>query len=346
MPTISQTEANAVIDQIFGKVRGQIVAKQKLKNKILSARIDGFIKPTLIVSSPGKGKTRLLKAFKEACRAVLGRKTLSFNDGSECGTKTLFVEEVLVPHFNDKEGILAIDEVHNCNAKIPAILRMMLDPDADRKVVEFTPAADHTIIYNPTKQSIFIATNKIDKIDTALLSRFDRIDLADYTDAEVMEIFGDAMQEQSAGANPLPAITFNENTLRKIAECNRGTARDVMHWVDAIREYLNIAGKTSINRADVKEIIRLRQTYPLGVSENELKTLLHLEANGPLQLKELAGLMIIDAKEQNANEKYLLQRRLISIEGKRHLSGDGALYLEELRKEGYIPRRAHKSEKV
>lgn len=338
---LTQAESLAVLDQIFSKVRGQKVAIQRLKNLILAARVDGFMAPQLIVAAPGLGKSKLLKAFKDACRKVLGRSTVGFDDGAECGTKVAFVEEVLIPHFNytdpdSKDKVLAIDECHNMKGPVASIVRSFLQPDAARSCVTIRPHGDYEMTFNPNKMTVILATNKIDKLDPALVSRFERLDLVDYLDNEMEEILSDALE----GAD----IQFNENTMRKIAECNRGTARDIVHWVNAIRQHLTIANKKTINKADVREIIRMRETYPLGVSQNELKTLLALETFGHMQLKELAAKNLIEAKEQNANEKYLLQRRLIGIDGKRHLTPEGMAYLADLRKEGYIAKKVSQNE--
>lgn len=329
---MTKLEANALIDAAFLPIVGQDAAKRRFKNKILAALADnGFFAPLLLVAAPGLGKTRFLMVCAQLCRAILGRNKMIFQRGEECGTKIGFVEEYMIPYFHDKDTFLYIDEVHEARKPVLALLRSMLNPTSDRRPHTIRAHGDYELTFDPSKNSMIIATNKIDQLDAALVSRFERLDLVDYTDEEMAQILSNCIADQN--------ITFNDNTLASIAACNRGTARDIIHWQNAIREHLAVAGKRSINKDDVKAIIRARETYPLGITNNEAKTLLHLEKHGELQLKELAAMNIIDAKEQNANEKYLLQRRLIAIDSKRRLTPEGMQYLATLRKSKYIDER-------
>ncbi len=132
-------------------------------------------------------------------------------------------------------------------------------------------------------------------------------------------------------------VTFNDNTLRAIAACNRGSARDVIHWLNAIRRYLARHDKKTINRGDVRSIIEKKECYPMGVSKNELRTLLLLEKDNGQQLQSLANKNLCAPDEQKANERYLMTRGLIKIDGVRYITKDGRDYLAQLRADGYIP---------
>lgn len=322
-------EVKKIIKTECEKLTGQANAKLAIYNCVVAAFLaGGFHENILLVAPPGVGKSRILETWMAIVRACLGRKVLRFARGEETGTKTSFVEDVLVPHFSGKASVLAIDEAHEMKAPVKAIVRSMLEPRADRRCTTIRAHSDYEVTFDPMQNFIVLATNKIDLLDDALISRFRRIDLSLYSDEEMMQILTEGLR----GAH----VVFNDNTLKTIAACNRGTARDLIHWINAVRQRCDVTGKKSINKADAKAIIESRECYPLGVTANELKTLLWLESKGELQLKELAALNIINVKEQNANEKYLLQRRLLGIDSKRRLTSEGRAYLADLRKHKYL----------
>lgn len=327
-------EAKQLCLREFAKLVGQKHAKNRITELVLGAIADGgFMAPLLVIAPPGLGKSRILKTATALIRACLNRRPLFFEHGEALGSRLGFVEDVLVPQFQDKEVVLVVDEIHEAKKPVLTLLRSMLDVTVERKPRTIPAIRDYEVTFDPCKQSMMFATNKVDQLDPAFLSRPERLDLSLYTDEEMEEILQRAMNDSE--------IRFNDNTLRAIAECNRGTARDIVHWSNAVRRYVTIKGKRAgvftVSREDVKTIIKSRETYPLGITNMELQTLLHLESKGELQLKELSALNIISTQEQNANERYLLQRHLIGIESKRRLLPEGRDYLKNLRKHRFIP---------
>lgn len=323
------TNANSIIDNHFRSIVGQGIAKARLRDILLAGvQENGFLAPTLLIAPPGLGKTRLLAALQAAAKEIFKRKHAFFPSGKEMGSVASIFEDVLVPHFHAQPAIMFADEFHEAAKPVHGLVRSMVEVTAKREPKEVTRGA-LSVTVNPRLHGFFLATNRVDELDPALLSRFERIDLALYTDEEMEEILFDVLIEEK--------ITFHENTLRRIAECNRGNARDVIHWSNAVRRHLSIAGKTTVNKADVAEIIRKREAFPLGVTRNELATLLHLEKFGELQMKELAARNLCAPAEQNANERYLLQKGFLTIEVKRKLTQAGREYLRELRDEKFIP---------
>lgn len=315
----------------FHGIIGQTVAKSRLEGIIAGAAMEkGFMAPAVILAPPGLGKTKMLEAAKAATRGVLNRKVLSFASGSEMGSPTVFFEDVLVPHVHDKDVMMVVDEFHEAHKGVQNIIRSMVEISTARHV-KTVSRGDMTVDVHPNRFSLLIATNKVDTIDSALMSRLERIDLALYSDEEMEKILFQGLGESG--------ITFNDNTLRSLAECNRGSARDVVKWANAVRRHVAIAGKMTVNKQDCKEIIREREHFPRGVTKNELSTLLSLEKAGDLQLKELAARHLCSSAEQMANENYLLQKGFLTIIGKRHLPHAGREYLATLRADGFIPAR-------
>jgi Holliday junction resolvasome RuvABC ATP-dependent DNA helicase subunit len=330
IPTMSRDEARALATNAFSRIIGCEKIVEALILSLVAASQDGYFKPLALIGAPGYGKSYIINALKDAIRAVLGRRRISFETGRECGTRITFTEQTLIEGLQGGElsGVVIIDEVHEAVADVRNIVRTCIQPDSARLPYSFVPAKDYQFTFNPLKHSFVIGTNKVDKLDPALLSRFERKDLPGYSDDEMERILHRALADSG--------YTFNENTLRIIAECNRGSARDIQHWQDAVRSHLVDANKKTINREDVRAIIKRRETYPLGVTANELRTLLLLEKEGDMQLKRLAAMNGIASKEQNANELYLLQRGLIEIDGRRHILPAGLEYLRDLRRHKFV----------
>lgn len=322
--------AEKVIDGELAKIVGQEQAKARIKQILLGALADeGFMPPVLIVAPPGVGKSHILKIWNALVRCLLEKRVLQFATGEECGTRTSFMEDVLMGHVDGKKAHVSVDEAHEAKKPVLNLFRSLLEPCVNRlnRVLQ-VPMSDATVTWNPHLNSMTLATNQIDKLDPALVSRCERIDLSLYSDEEMEEI----LQRALKGAN----IRFNENTLRLVAMCNRGTARDLIHWQNSIRSFASIAGKNTINKDDIFEIIKRREALPLGVSKAELKTLLYLEKFGPMQLRQLAARNLCESREQSTNEKYLLYRGLITVDVRRKLTTEGRKYLIELRKGGFI----------
>lgn len=318
------------IQSHFQPIIGQHTAKLRLQKIIAGIEVEqGFMTPTAIFAPPGLGKTLLLSAARKAVKEVSGRKVIYFSSGCELGTPTTIFEDVLTPHVDDKEVFMVVDEFHEAPLKVQEIIRSMIEITTARSSKEIQSRnGEHNVVINPNKFSLLIATNEHDKVIPALMSRLERIDLALYSDEEMEEILFAGLKDDG--------IRFNDNTLRQLAECNRGSARDIVKWVNCVRLHLALLGKKSVNREDVAAIIKDRETFPQGVTRSELATLLNLAKHGDLQLKELAAKHLCSAAEQIARERYLLQCGFMTIDGKRHLTKDGREYLQTLRDSGFL----------
>lgn len=322
-------------EKLFGEtfkgIVGQETPKLRVAKTVFGASLEeGYMTPVIIIAPPGVGKTRLLKAARAMYKAVWGdkRKAIFCPSGEELGTAKTFFEDILNKHVEDCDSCFFVDEFHKTPKAIQSIFRSMIEITEGREP-KSVRNGEYEVTVNPKRHGFFFATNEIDKIDPALLSRCKRIDLSLYSDEEMEQILFNALEADK--------INFHENTLRAIAECNRGTARNIVHWIDSVRQYLAFAGKKSLNREDVISIIRESETFPLGLSKLELSTLLLLEKHGPQKLKELAAKNLCDSSEQNTNERFLLQRGLMRIDGERELTPEGRAYLAQLRKDKLIP---------
>lgn len=316
------------IDEGFKGIVEQEPAKQAVKNILLGGVAEnGFMPPMLFVAPLGTGKTKFLRAVKSITDDLFGRKATYFESGKGMGTPLAFYEDVLIPRVHGKESNVYADELHEATAPTLSVVRDLLEPNVER-APKRAALKDYEVLWHPYKNTFIGATNRLDLLDPPLVSRFERINLDYYTDAGMEQILFNGLQNVG--------IQFNENSLRKVAECNRGSARDVVKWVDSIRGYAAVRGKRTINKADINELLKSKNIFPLGVTRVELRTLQLLHKFGPAQLQNLAAKNGVSSAEQKANEAYLMQRGLIVVEGLRRLTMAGQVYLAELEKEKYI----------
>lgn len=318
----------SAIQTAFSDVIGQTVARERIGEILLSSVVEGgFIAPTLLVAPPGLGKSKLLNVIKSLLKEPLGRRVIYFRTGKSTGSPSEFLEEVLIGHMTDKKAVLAIDEYHEATPGVKNLLREMVETTTAREP-QLVKRGDLEFVFNPLMHSIFLATNRVDEVDPALLSRMERIDLVPYSDDEMEGILFQGLEAEG--------IHFHGNTLRAIAECNRGSARDIIHWINAIRRHIGIEGKKTVNKDDVREIIRKREAFPRGVTKNELRILRLLIKHGELQMKELASMRGCSPSEENADERYLLAKHFMTIDVKRQVTPEGRAYVRDLISEGFI----------
>lgn len=313
----------------YANIVGMEPQKARFLQILLGAAVDGFLPPIMILATAGLGKTKLMLVMLSLIKDCLGRQVVWFPRGEDLGTRIKFVEECYIPRIHDHDAGCGIDECHEMKPNVSSLWRSLIEITAERTSKTIRACGDYEITYAPARNFVIMATNKVEKLDKPLMSRFEIFRLSLYTDAEMLQIV--IHTAKKAG------LKLNAKAARMIAESNRGNARDVVQWIDSGKAYCNANDKKELDEKGAREIIRLRETFPFGVTNAELQTLLLLEANGDMQLKELAGRNNVESKEQNTNETYLRFRGFIITRGIRSLSPSGREYLLQLRRDKFIP---------
>lgn len=333
--------AEKKIDQIFRPIIGQTAAKNASKGYILGGLTCNGHLPLITIEAPiGTGKSLFLNCLAQAIKAVLGRPGFLFNRGEEAGSKARFVEDVLVPGYAKEDGCaIYIDEAHELMKGIPQLIRTFIDVKI-KKTPRTVRACGYDITFDPCMHNYIFATNHINKMDPAFKSRAERITLELYNDEQLMDILRDALTQLD---NP---IKLADSTILEIARCNRGSARDIIMWCDALsrRAGIKCGGSyksgtaISLTKKDIREIITSRDAYPMGLTKMEVRTLLELEKEKDgMQLQTLAARNMCEPKQQKDHEIYLFQRGFLRIDGFRQITANGLQYLLDLREQEYIP---------
>jgi len=334
---LNKAQAVKLMTERFATIVGMTAAKARITQIILSALVDDYLPPIAIIATKGLGKTKLIMVLLSFIEDILGREVVWFPRGEDLGTRIQFVEKTMIPLFNDRDAVIGIDEVHEWKPNVQSFVRSLIEVTAERAPKTVRAIGDSEVTYDPLRNGFVIATNKLEKLDAPLLSRFEQIRLPLYSLGEMEQIVRLIAKKVQ--------IKLSATAVKMIAEANRGTARDVVQWLDNVRSYLNTTGKKELDEKGALEVIKTREVFPQGVNSDELKTLLLLEKaalsienkGGEMQLKELAGANGVTSAEQNANETFLRQKQFIRTRGTRSLTIAGAEYLKTLRKLDFIP---------
>lgn len=277
-----------------------------------------------ITGEAGKGKTALMRADLAAMKIAAEIRAkrddsatphpLFFasagelrKDGQEWGK---FMGDQLSPG----SSFIYLDEFHELFAgvtvqtgKIVALIKGLCDPTrGDLRQVNF--GDEGSVIRHASQVAFIVGTNYPKKLKDAeaIMSRLGVIELAPYTDDELVSIA--IILAKKAG------VHVAENTLATIARCGRGTARPVEKIIDALAREALLEGKKGVNRDDVVRVMLENELYPLGLSRNECAFLIQ-GCKGWISKTTLATMFAIEARAIADSAAFLAIRGLASVKG-------------------------------
>jgi Holliday junction resolvasome RuvABC ATP-dependent DNA helicase subunit len=339
--TTKTTSIMETIKNAYSSVVGQ---SRLISNRILahSAWAMGNDAPTslLLTGAAGLGKTHFL-------RADLAARAAAVEIRREREAETLFLrspQEIrlagdayfdAVESFQNGDGV-ALDEIHEIDIsptvqtrKLRAILKGLLvrEPGQTRRV----KLDDDTEISRHVSD-IYIAagTNYPEKIKDgpALISRFGgETPLALYSTEDLTKIL--LIMTASAG------LRIAENTISLVAKCGRGTARPLEAIVSHLAAMAIMAGKETLNRADILAAMRALELFPLGVSKREVSILVRAKGAG-IAARMIPILWAIEPKASGQSVAFLASLGFVSLRaGDVTLTPTGAAYLDHLKAEKF-----------
>lgn len=304
----------------FPSVVGQKTAKSKLGLNLEAFKVNKFLPPILFVSARGTGKTLLLTELAKNLVNENGqiRPYVLINCAS---IKNLgqFIDQLVIPYQNQEISFLW-DECHNMPKDVVNWLLSVISPNKERKSFNYHNNVRYE--WDFTQTSWVSGSTNPEKLSEPYKSRHERIDLEEYTDLDLVKI----LYINS------PNMQYLDNVEIDIASVCRGTPREVVKLSDKVRQFLDINKKYTFDKNDWAELKKRAGINYLGLSSIEIQHLQSLK-DGELSLGALSSKLRLDSTTVKRDiERFLWEKSLINVDGKRFLSHKGREVLKELEK--------------
>ena len=181
------------------------------------------------------------------------------------------------------------------------------------------------------------ATTKAGNVSSPLISRFGIVERFSYYSNEELALI---IERSSA----ILSIEIEKNAALLLASCARGTPRVANRLLRRMRDFAQVAGKKSIDKALVKEALKKLEIDSLGLEKHDrdiLKTIMTQYGGGPVGADTLSISIgeSVDTLE-DYYEPYLIQAgliqrtsrgRIVTAKAYEHLGMEGKPPLENER---------------
>ena len=301
---------------------GQTEVRRKI-NFYLDAYQSGEALPSFLFSSPkGSGKTTISESLglkvKELSKDKV--KVLLLNCG---GLKNMnaFWNSVVMPHINDKDVFLILDEVHKMPTDILTSFLTILNPNPQCRT-SYT-YDDYTVDFDLRRQSFAFCTTDVQRLSLSIVNRLRRLDLADYTPSDLAKIV-----KMNA-----PDVEFKGDVMSYITPVLRANARTAALMSRDVKTYLAPLHRNYFGVNDWLSLSKTLDILPLGLSRLELKILQILKERREVSLTTLASVMGFSTSALRTDlELFLINQNLMAIgmAHKRTISPNGMMYLKAL----------------
>ena len=272
---VMEKEINIVeIVAPFNSLVGMQAGKSVIVDNIHANLIGNVPLISAVVLAPaGTGKTALCLKWKQAAENT-GANTLAIlpSEVRKLGKEWDALTNVLcLPG----RKFLFIDEAHEMFAagrtvqlaKLGSLCMAALDGNRPNlQGIRFSDELE--IMFDRHDCQIILATNFPGKMPEALAGkagRAFRLEIPLYSDGEIAEI----AKLMLAGKG----ITGNEESLTALARVARGSARPLEHLTAALFTRAVLAGKGTVNKADILAAMITCGLFPLGFSREEIRCL-------------------------------------------------------------------------
>ena len=312
-----------IISPMFETLVGQNLVKKKLQFYKESYDTSKRMPFLFFVGAKGLGKTEFAKQLAKEIKNTDGsrRPFLEINCSTIKNLKQFF-NQIVIPHVNQKECTILLDEASELPKDVTMALLTILTPNEHNRT-EFA-FEDYVVDFNFRDHSFMFATTEAHKIFHALMDRCERIDLEEYSYNQLGSIIGRQMKEYS----------FEKGVLDEVATVLRGNARAAQKMAGNIKTYL--AAKNSMNMT-LKDWDVMKDELgilPLGINRIELQVLRALKEKKECSLTHLGAVTGLTVQCLRQDFELFLQKKMlmeITTNG-RSLTTDGHKYLKELDK--------------
>jgi len=312
----------------FEHIIGQTNAKKLLSLSINSAKNEGDLVQPLFFGEAGLGKTELARSYGNAVAEELGVEMIEYATPKDFRLVDDF-DPFLDRLIGDPKFVVYIDECHEMDFKMPshakfnAYLRKALDRQNTGKLFQI---ADRVSDYDRTKKVIILATNHPNKVDTAIRSRMNVINLSTYNMKQMKEIARLILSKNDMEVDC-------EQTLDRIASCGRGTARPIVKLVMDVFKLMNIS---TVDNAIAMSGLQMLDMYPAGLDSNEVKL---LDVCKDQKYTRMQIVSVLSGLRGTFSESiaYLIQKNLLFAgNGGFKTTVKGRKYLKYIDEEGFV----------
>lgn len=308
----------------FSDIIGQTRAKKQL-GFFIDAHKSCWRSPNILLGGEkGSGKTLLAKTF---ARNLLkqdksDKKPILELNCSTIGNITKFINDIYIPHVQDKEVTLIFDEASEMPNSVTMALLSLLNPNKTNS--NQLMIGGSMITFDFEKLSVLFCTTDPQLMNKALIDRCELVDLEPYTQDELLEIV-----RLSLVKNGISLYDIADEAGVRLSSTLRGNARAAQKMADKLKLYLDSKIKTSFNEHDLLDFVDKLGIYPLGLTSIEYKILQHLKVQQNCSLTMLAARTGVPREAlQKYYETHLMRMGLIHVgPNGRNLTTRGADYL-------------------
>ena len=311
----------------FPEIIGQESIKSKLGFYIKNYSSSYYLPNLLILGQFGSGKTSLCRGMarylKERDNPNKIKKLIEIS-GTSLQTEDDIFNILVIPYLKNQFCTLFIDEVHNLDKEAQeTLLKILGDIEQSKNRINNYTYNGENYVFDFRKISIIAASTEPQKLLNTLTSRFEVLELDDYTENEIIQIF----------AKNLKNIHIDNGVFPKLIDSVKNNPREISRLADNICLYMKRENKHTLDSREWGQIYRELQLRPKGLNNIEVKILKILKNNPNSSLTKVASMLQLTPQATRAyHETYLLRLGLLNIKAGsgRSLSHLGHKYLDSI----------------